>query len=204
MNGVWPLKVLMNHDWWVPIVQWTAWGIAMTVFMGWVVKSRLGKRPDSERYTLRHPTSTLVLGVVVSVFFFGIAIISNTVGKNPTSTVWTTALFIAFGVAGLPVIADFFFARHGVSDSGIAYGNMIGQRGNLPWSEVQSVRFSPAAKWFVLEGASGEKVRVSALLLGLPEFAHLVLVHVPTEAIEPDTIAVLQATAEGQPPCIWE
>ncbi|MCA3040833.1 MAG: PH domain-containing protein, partial [Rhodocyclaceae bacterium] len=170
----------MNRDWWMPLVQWTVWGIAMAVVMGWVAKSRLRQRPDSERRTLRHPISTLVIGVVGAAFFFGIAIASNTIGKNPTATVWTTALFIAFGLASVPMIADYFFARHRVSDAGIEYGRMMGQRGNLQWSEVKSVRFAPVAKWFVLEGSSGVKVRVSALLLGLPDFAHLVLLHVPT------------------------
>jgi hypothetical protein len=175
----------------------------MTVVMGWVAKSRLRQRPDSERNTLRHPISTLAIGVVGAAFFFGIAIVSNTIGKNPTATVWTTALFIAFGLASVPMIADYFFARHRVSDAGIEYGRMMGQRGNLQWSEVQSVSFAPVAKWFVLEGSSGVKVRVSALLLGLPEFADLVLLHVPMEAIEPNTRAVLQATAQGQPPSVW-
>jgi uncharacterized membrane protein YuzA (DUF378 family) len=175
----------------------------MTVVMGWVAKSRLRERPDSERYMLRHPISTLVIGIVGTVFFFGIAIISNTIGKNPTSTVWTTLIFIAFGLASVPMIADYFFARHSVSDSGIEYGRLMGQRGSLRWSDVQRVRFAPVMKWFVLEGSSGSKARISAMLIGLPEFARFVLLHVPIEAIEPDTLAVLRATEKGQPPNVW-
>lgn len=184
-------------------MQWTLWGVVMTIVMGWVARSRLRERPDSERYTLKHPISTLVIGVVGAVFFFGIAIISNTIGKNPTSTVWTTILFVAFGLASVPMIADYFFARHRVSDSGIEYGRMMGQRGHLRWSEVQRVSYAPAMKWFVLEDALGTKVRISAMLLGLPEFARFVLLHVPIEAMEPDTFAVLQSTEQGQPPNVW-
>lgn len=193
----------MTRNWWMPIVQWALWGLAMTIVMGWVARSRLRERPDSERYTLRHPVSTLVIGIVGVAFFFGIAVISNTIGKNPSATVWTTLLFLAFGLFSVPMIADYFFARHRVSDLGIEYGCMTGQRGSLRWSDVQRVRFAPVAKWFVLEGASGAKVRVSAMLLGLPEFAHFVLVHVPKEAIEPNTHAVLQETAKGRPPSVW-
>ncbi len=193
----------MDREWWVPIVQWTLWGIAMAAVMGWVARSRLRDRPASERCTLRHPLSTLVIGVVGAAFFFGIAVISNTVGKNPTATVWTTLLFAAFGLASLPIIADYFFARHRVSEQGMEYGRMFGQRGSLRWSDVRSVRFAPAMKWFVLETASGAKVRVSAMLLGLPEFAHFVLRHAPKEAIEPDTRAVLVETERGKPPSVW-
>ncbi len=193
----------MSREWWVSIVQWTLWGLAMAVVMGWVAKLRLRKRPDSERYTLAHPVSTLVIGVVGAVFFFGIAIISNTVGKNPTATVWTTSAFVAIGLVSVSIISDYFFARHRVSEKGIEYGRMFGQRGSLRWSEVQRVRFAPVAKWFVLEAASGTKVRVSAMLFGLPEFARLVLLHVPKEAIESDTRVVLQETEQGRPPNVW-
>jgi len=193
----------MDREWWVPIVQWTLWGLVMVVVMGWVARSRLRERPESERHTLRHPVSTLVIGVVVAAFFFGIAVISNTIGKNPTATVWTTLLFVAFGLASAPMIADYFFARHRVSERGIEYGRMFGQRGSLRWSEVRRVRFAPVMKWFVLETASGAKVRVSAMLIGLPEFAHFVLLHVPMEAIELETQVVLSETEQGRPPSVW-
>ena len=58
-------------------------------------------------------------------------------------------------------------------------------------------------KWFLLETASGSKVRVSAMLTGLPEFARLVLRHVPKEAIEPGTRAILAETEQGRPPSVW-
>jgi hypothetical protein len=58
-------------------------------------------------------------------------------------------------------------------------------------------------KWFILEGHSGTKVRISAMLLGLPEFARFVLLYVPIEAIGPDTLVVLRATEQGQPPNLW-
>lgn len=80
----------------------------MSAVMGWVAKSRLRERPESERLTLRHPISTLVIGVVGAAFFFGIAIISNTIGKNATTTIWTTILFLAFGFASVLSFPRFF------------------------------------------------------------------------------------------------
>lgn len=194
----------MNREWWMPIIQWALWALVMVVVMSWVARSRLRNRPESERNILRHPVnSTLVIGGAGAVFFFGIAIISNTIGKNPTATVWTTLLFVGFGISSVPLIADYFFARHRVSDQGIEYGRMFGRGGSLRWSEVRGVRFSPAMKWFVLEAATGERVRVSAMLVGLPEFARLVVVHVSQEAIEPATRVVLSETEQGRPPSVW-
>lgn len=41
------------------------------------------------------------------------------------------------------------------------------------------------------------------MLVGLPEFARLLLAHVPPGAIEPGTLPVLDATAAGRPPSVW-
>ena len=79
----------MNKDWLIPLAQWGASVLAMTILMGWVARSRLRDRPEADRHLLRHPASTLILGIVGAVLFFGAAIVSNTVGKNSTSTIWT-------------------------------------------------------------------------------------------------------------------
>ena len=175
----------------------------MAVVMGWMARSRLRSRPKDESRTLRHPMSTLAIGVVGAAFFFGIAIVSNTIGKNPTSTIWTTLTFVFFGTMSLPIVADYFFARHKVSEFGINYGRMLGQRGLLAWSDVKSVRYAPVMKWFVLEQNNGRPVRVSAMLMGLPEFATQLLANVPEGRIELQTREVLQQTSAGQPPNVW-
>jgi hypothetical protein len=58
-------------------------------------------------------------------------------------------------------------------------------------------------KWFRLESQSGTVARISVMLMGLPVFAQLLLVHTLPEAIESNTLAVLRMTAEGNPPSVW-
>lgn len=94
-------------------------------------------------------------------------------------------------------------ARHEVSEEGLAYRKMLGAKKYLKWTDVHSVRYVPAMKWFRLETRSGEVARVSAMLMGLPTFAHHLLEHVPREAIEPNTAVILQSTADGSPPSVW-
>lgn len=195
--------VRMRQEWWVPIVQWSLWGIVVAGVMGWVARSRLRARPPSQLRTLRHPPSTLVLGTLGALFFFGIAVASNTVGENASTTIWTTLVFVSLGLLSVPMIIDYFFARHAVSESGIEYGRMFGARGTLRWSEVRRVRFAPNMKWFVLERQSGRPVRISAMLMGLPEFAQLLLRHVPRERIDAAALPVIEATSEGHAPSVW-
>src|SRR5262245_31938889 len=119
--------------------------------MGWLARSRFRKRPDSEAGTLAHPVSTLVMGLVCVAFFGGIALISNTVGKNQTTTIWTTLTFLAFAFMSVSMIADYCFARHRVSEVGLEYGRMFGQRGAFGWSDVKRVRYAPVMKWFAID-----------------------------------------------------
>jgi hypothetical protein len=192
----------VNRPWWAPLLQWALWGILISVIMAWVARSRLRPRPDSAARRLAHPPSTLIIGIATFAFFAGIAVISN-VYSNKTTTAWTTSVFLGLALLGLLVIADYFQARHEVSDEGMNYGRFTGTRGTLTWSEVAKVRYAPSMKWFRLETRSGEVARVSAMLVGLPEFARLVLAHAPPGAIDGNTLPVLQATAAGQPPSVW-
>jgi hypothetical protein len=101
------------------------------------------------------------------------------------------------------MVADYCFARHEVSDDGMEYGRMFGQRGSFRWSDVKRVRYGAGMKWFTIDLQSGKRVRVSAMLYGLPEFAQLLLDHVPAALIDEPARAVLTATADGSPPSIW-
>lgn len=184
------------------LIQWTIWGIAMSLVMGWLGKSRLKKRHPDMRRHLHAPLGILIVGLVCFLFFATIAVVSN-VFPNKTTTWWTTTLFVGFALLSVPMIADYFRARHYVSEEGMSYGRLLGSRRHLQWAELRSVKFAPAMKWFRLETQSGDVARISAKLLGLPEFAQLLLAHAPPQAIDPATLTVLQATAAGRPPPVW-
>ena len=192
----------MDRDWWVPAVQWTLWGIAMAFAMGWIARSRSKRRPESQPARMHHPVSTLIIGLACFAFFGGIAIISN-VYSNKTTTWWTTAIFIGFAFVSVPIMADYFLARHNLSAEGLSYGRLTGRRRFLKWTDVRCVQYAPVMKWFRLETSSGDVARISVMLVGLPEFARLVLRHAPQAAIDPETLPILEATANGNPPPVW-
>jgi hypothetical protein len=80
---------------------------------------------------------------------------------------------------------------------------MTGTRGTLKWNQVRRVHYSSFAKWFRIETEDGQVARISALLVGLPDFARAVLSGVRQEALDPDTAAILHATAHGELPRVW-
>ena len=65
------------------------------------------------------------------------------------------------------------------------------------------MRYSTWLKWFRLETRSGEVVRVSAMLIGLPEFTRALLDGAPADAVDAGTLEILEATARGNPPSLW-
>jgi hypothetical protein len=177
--------------------------LAASILMIWIDKSRTRNRPGHERNKLRHPSSTLIIGIVMVTFSFGVAILANTEDKTGSMPIGVTLFLVAFGLAFVPLIMSYFFATHQVSERGMDYGRMFGQRGKFKWSELRKVSYNSSTKWFVLEATSGEKVRVSAMHLGLPDFARLILLHVPRKAIDPRTLALLMETEQGNPPSLW-
>jgi hypothetical protein len=188
-----------NHSVWL---QWMLWGLLMSLVMGWVARSRSRPRPAGFAQRLQHPTSTLVIGVACFLFFAAIAIVSN-VFANATTSWKTTTVFVGFALLALPIVGDYFAARHEVSEEGLRYGRLLGSGGYMAWTELKTIRFSEAMKWFRLESQSGKVVRLSVMLMGLPRFAQLLLAHAPPQSIEKNTLPVLQTTAEGNPPSVW-
>src|ERR1700732_1479471 len=164
----------MDQPGWGTVVQWTVWGILLTLVMGWVARSPFKARPHSDSRQLVHPPSTLIIGVVVFLFFAGIAVISN-VFPNKTVTWWTTAVFVGFAMLSLGMVAAYVLGHHQVSREGLIYGRLTGRRGYLKWADLRRVKYAPTMKWFRLETQSGDVARISAMLVGLPELARVLL-----------------------------
>lgn len=187
---------------WVGVIHWGLWAAAMTLIMGWIARSRARPRRQHDSRLLYHPMSTLIVGVLGVVFFSGIAVASN-IFHNRTTTPLTTAIFCAFALLSGLMILDYWFARHELTSGGLSFGRMNGTRGSLEWNRVCRVRYSPLAKWFRIETDDGQVARISALLIGLEEFARAVLTGVRTSAIDPNTAAILQRAAGGELPSVW-
>lgn len=191
----------MQHSAWEPVIRWGVWLVIMAIVMGALGRSRLKQRPPSESDELRQPVAILWVGVVCTLMFGAFGVLSQFTGKG--ATWWTTLIFVGFALLGVVVIADYYLARHTISEQGLAYGGLRGRRGNMRWDEVRSIRYASTMKWFRLEDVHGNVARLSAMLIGLPEFARLALDQVPSDAVDDFTWDLLDQTASGNPPPVW-
>jgi hypothetical protein len=192
---------MSDRAWLHEAIRWSLWFLVMSVVMGWLGRSRMKQRVDRDS-TLEHPTSTLIIGAICFTLFAGLAIVSN-VFANKTTTWWTTGIFVAFALLSVPILVDYFVAKHRFSSEGLHYTKFRGGKKYLGWNELESIHYSPGMKWFVLKARNGEIARISVMLMGLPEFARQVLEHAPQRAIEDRTLEILEATAAGNPPSVW-
>ncbi len=178
--------------------------VFVVLFMLWLSRARLRRRPYHERDILAYPPILLVFGIIYLLLFLGFAvlILLTTSGAERLKFF---LLSVAFSLGGLPIIAASLFEKHRVSALGIEYSPLlgVGSGGYLPWSEVRRVKFSSFMRWFILEGYDGTKVRISVMMMGLPEFARYLLASVAPEAIEARALHLLQQTAYGFPPRLW-
>jgi len=111
-------------------LQWMLWGLLMGLVMGWVARSRSRPRHAGSAQRLQHPLSTLVIGLACFLLFAVIAVISN-VFANATTSWKTTTIFVGFALLALPILGDYFAARHELSEEGLRYGRLVGSGGYM-------------------------------------------------------------------------
>jgi hypothetical protein len=174
----------------------------MTAVMGWLARSRTTPRAPADAQMLVHPRSTLVIGMLCAGLFLTFAVLSAVLPGTSGSPA-LSLFFLCFAFLGFVMILEYRNARHTLTPDGLSYGTLVGGTGTLRWAEVRRFSYSESAKWFRMELADGRTVRVSAMLLGLQEFAQAALAQVPPAAIDVKTRTVLQATAAGDLPRIW-
>jgi hypothetical protein len=174
----------------------------MAVVMGWLARSRTAKS-ELRDGALAPPKSMLIISVVCTFFFAALVILSiRFPGRNPT--IWAPITFAGLAVMGLFLLADYYRARHELGPDGLHYGKTLGRGGLARWDEISRVAYSDTMKWFRLELKDGRVVRLSAMLQGLPRFATEILARVRPEAISDKTRSLLEATAAGRPPSVWQ
>jgi hypothetical protein len=172
----------------------------MSVFMAWLGRSRLRRRPASEARRLVHTLGTRIVGLLVFSFFAGITVLSTIFFRNQTTSWWTTIIFVAFSLLGLYLLATTFVEKYEASERGLSGRNAVGTAKQILWLELSRVSYSRRMKWFRLETQTRTVMRISAGLMGLPEFASLLLQYAPAGTIDAEALEVLRSTAGGDLP----
>lgn len=193
----------MDTSWISTLISIVFWVVAMTLITRWMARSRMRIEPADDGMQLRHPLPTLVIGLAATLFSIGMSIAAVTWADGPGWLFAGVLVGSSMLALSLSLVADYYFARHRVDQRGMHYGRMAGQRGSFHWTDVKRVHFSEAMNWYWLTLESGETVRVSGLMIGLPIFAAHVLEQVPADRIDATAGAKLEAAAQGRLHKLW-
>ena len=169
--------------------------------MGWLARSRLQPPQTGTRLLLRLPSSVLIVGVVCAAGFAACAVLSF---AAPTGGPLVAALFTGFSLLGCYLVYSYFVDRYELGPDGLSYHAPLRGPGHAPWSDITAFRYRESWKWFVVRLRDGRTLRLSVMLIGLPELAEALIENVPEALMEAGTREVLRSTAVGQPPSVWD
>jgi hypothetical protein len=184
---------------WTELARAAAGPAVVSLILGWLGATRRRARLPAEAGRLQHPVSTLIVGLFGFAFFAGLALLSFVI-DNGTAGPLVTGAFLGFAALSLLMVADYYRARFELTADGMSYGRLFGAPGSVRWRDVTRLTYSRAMKWYRIETSSGEVVRVSAMLIGFPEFARAALAQVPSYALDEAAVAMLRTTAQGELP----
>ena len=120
--------------------------------------------------------------------------------SSPTEPYWAVIGGVGLGMPGVLLILSFFISKHEIQTKGLTSRRIFGLRRTVLWSDVVRIWYSTMRMSFVLDIRDGSRVRISALMMGLPKFAEMALANVSPSVFDETTRATLEATAAGDLP----
>ena len=194
---------MSSQPFWTQVIQWTIFGLVMGALGKWLGNARMAARPGSDSRVLSHPRTTLVIGVVCTAVGLAFVVLPAILVREGTVAGGVVLVFAPILFGSAMMIREYYIVRVEVSETGMTWRKLSGARKALAWKDVKSVRYSNALKWFRVEAANGDVARLSAMLMGLPQFAQMAWDHAPAQAFDEFTMQTIQQTARGNPPSVF-
>jgi hypothetical protein len=169
--------------------------------MRWLDRSRLRPRPPTEARRMMHPRSILAMGIgLIACASAALFALAADDAPQASKSSWNCLVLALLFVPGLWVTAAYCCVRHELSDEGMQVKLSFRRPITFNWDDVEHVIFNERFGWYRITLRSEDKVRISCLLMGLPEFARTLLQHVPSAKVEHSTRLTLEDTAAGRLP----
>ena len=182
-----------EREWWETLIP--AAGLLFTSLVT-ALAAALRKRaqPTAPPARMQYPESVRAIGTLLAALAILTAAVAVT-AENGAGGPVLVGVLAALAAFGLLLIVGSVRVWHVLTADGLEFGRLLGRRGSLKWRDVTRLTYSKGMRWFRIETAAGEVVRISAILTGLPDFAGAVLEQVPSYAIDDGAREVLQAYA---------
>ena len=193
---------MIERPFWMSVLQWTIWGLVMTVVMGWLGRARMKRAAAGEESVMQYPLGSMVMAFICAGIAGALAVLSAFAPAKNTAW-WVTAIFGVIFLGSVHWVVECFLAKYRLSDEGLEYISVFTGKRFFRWDELQSLSYAPNMRWFVLRSSRGDVARVSVMMTGLPEFARRLMERARHVDIAASAIPILKQTARGEPPALW-
>jgi hypothetical protein len=149
---------------------------------------------------LHHRKAVLYFGAALTGFFLLIVCVALVAGRLSQQSLLFSGMMSPFLLGSAPILLAYFRNRHELTASGMIFGSTFGKRGQFHWADVCKVKYDSDRKRVRIEARTGEVAHVPIMLVGTPQFAHIVLHNVPPEAIDPTARKALKWLVLGEVP----
>lgn len=146
---------------------------------------------------LTPPAMYLIVGVVSSVCFIGLAVLVPFYSRNqnPAASWWAAGLFLGFALFSLYLVAQYFVVRHQVFTTGLLYLRLMRPALFFKWQDVRSVSVSFDKKNIVVRSSGGWVAKVPFESRGVAALAAELSSNVPASAFTPRDLDLVRACA---------
>lgn len=125
-------------------------------------------RKNELQFIVEYPMAVKLFAVVNLIPVLYLIYRSGDAKPDAQVIMWT--VIGCWGLGGIYLLFEFFGVVISFDDAHIDVRAPWRKRREIPWNDVQSIRYSKGMQWWVVDTASHGKVRLHQYMRGIPEF----------------------------------
>jgi hypothetical protein len=160
--------------------------VGLLALMSWAGRQgRPRPAPGSKHYVFRY-NALFRWGVYLAAFVLpvGLTVLVNLYRLSNEARWYVFGLYVCVAVLTLPLVweASRFYVC--VTPEGLECRSAWRGTRFIAWDDLYEVRYSSINSWFIFRGTSGEKIRVTGFVAGLPALLGFVEMRLPATALK--------------------
>ena len=146
----------------------------ITLVLDWIRKGASRSAHDERgRKVLCYGKELKIVGSALTIFWVvmtGLVILGVFKGSKE-EIMWVAALFVFLAFIGIATLIEGYFVKVVYDETAvISYSPWRRDVRMIPWSDIESVRYSKIMQWYVCKTRNKGNVIVSSYLMGLNDF----------------------------------
>ncbi len=144
------------------------------LILGWISKgARQSATDERGQKMLCYGKELKIVGAVVTIFWIALVtlVFMGVFNGTQEDALWCVALFACLMFTGVAMLIEAYLVRIAYDETAItAYSPWRRDIRMIPWSDIESVRYSGTMRWYVCKTKNHGNLILSSYLMGLGDF----------------------------------